>query len=72
VKGYQALPLLTVRHRRVGGEPGNEANYPLRTCSLQILDVCMAAHCLPNDSNFWRLGTVELSVNCVLMTVTKI
>ena len=24
------------------------------------------------DSNFWRLGTVELLLNCVLMTVTKI
>ena len=25
-KGYQALPLLTVCHRRAGGEPGNEAS----------------------------------------------
>jgi len=27
VKGYQALPLLTVCRRRVGGEPGNEAKF---------------------------------------------
>jgi len=26
VKGYQALPLLTVLHHRAGGEPGNEAS----------------------------------------------
>jgi len=36
VKGYQALPLPTFHHRRVGVEPGNKATKPLRELKLNI------------------------------------
>ena len=54
VKGYQGLPLLTFCRHRLGGEPGNEANFihknvmvasdiisvDFQSFSLQILFTC--------------------------------